>query len=137
MIFAPIRVEYSLAREREGGAPFFIDIEGTPETLQEMQQYGGKTRQTCTIAEAEAKGVTLATAFAAIDADMARRLADAEASIIQINATANELVAAAVRAKAEAEINAIGMEARALAAEQLVATLQAQLAELGAQAERA
>lgn len=130
MRYEALRFEYSLARLRDGGVPIFIDVEGTPETLQEVQQYGGKTRETCTLAEAEAKGVTLPDVLSAVNADMANRLTAAEASIMQINVDAQARVAAAETAKTEADTKASAMEARALAAEQLVATLQAQLADL-------
>lgn len=134
MLYAPIRVEYSLAREREGGAPFLIDIEGTPETLQEMHQFGGRTRQTCTLAEAEGKGVTLQSAFAAIDADMARRMTALEASIFEIDRLASQKVAdaqaaaaAAAQLAAEWEQRAVGFEARSLTAEARIAELTAAL----------
>lgn len=67
--------EYNEGRK---GNPYLFTVFGTPETKEEWETTKGETRQTMTLAEIEAAGITLPDALATADAEATKR-ADAVA----------------------------------------------------------
>lgn len=70
MKFAVVQFEYNVARV---GNPYLFTVEGTPDTLAEWKSFGGTTRETLTLAECEAKGITLPVAIGTAATEAAKR----------------------------------------------------------------
>lgn len=70
MKFAVVHFEFNQART---GNPYLFTVEGTPDTLAEWKAFGGTTRETLTLAECEAKGITLPIAIGAAATEAAKR----------------------------------------------------------------
>lgn len=90
MKYAVVHFEY---HEGRTGNPFLFTVQGTPDTKAEWEQFGGKTRQTMTLAEIEAKGITLPAAFASATADSAKLIDSLRAQLITSNAAVDDLKA--------------------------------------------
>jgi hypothetical protein len=79
MKYAVVHFEYNLARV---GNPYLFTVEGTPELLAEWKAHGGTTRETMTLAECEARGITLPIAIGTAATEAVKRADEAQAAKI-------------------------------------------------------
>lgn len=85
-------IGFSWEKAREGN-PFMFTVEGVPQTKAEWDQHQGKPRETCTLAELEARGIALPAALATANADAAKKADALQAERAVKDAEAQQAVA--------------------------------------------
>lgn len=92
MKYRVIHFDYHVKRDQ---SPFMFTVEGEPETLAEMKATG-MTVETLTLAEIEARGISLPTALGTANAVAAKRIDELSAQVTEIQ-NRTEATFAAIR----------------------------------------